>query len=162
MKNKTNGIGVIIGRFQPFHLGHAWLIKKSLEKFEKIIILVGSSNIDDINNPWDLNSRIEMIEKFIAKEKIEDRIIKIEHIEDIPSDDEWLKIALKKISIKDFTVIGDNDWVNEIFENSRYRVWRAGYSNRELWEGTKIRKLLKEDENWQDRVPQYLIELIRF
>ena len=48
---KDKNIGIIIGRFQPFHLGHSCLIKRSLEKFEKIIIILGSPNIDDKNKP---------------------------------------------------------------------------------------------------------------
>lgn len=161
MESKKNDVGVVIGRFQPFHLGHAWLIKESLRKFEKLIILVGSSNIKDRNNLWDLKTRIKMLEDFISHENVGDRIIKIEEIEDVPSDDNWLEIALSKIGLRNFTVIGDNDWVNSIFSEAGYSIYRIGYKNRDLWEGKRIRKLLIEDNNWQERVPEYLVELIR-
>ncbi|MEK7177332.1 MAG: adenylyltransferase/cytidyltransferase family protein [Patescibacteria group bacterium] len=54
MKNK---IALIVGRFQPFHKGHLFLIKKALEKADKIIVGIGSSNITDVNNPIDFETR---------------------------------------------------------------------------------------------------------
>lgn len=154
-------VGVIIGRFQPFHLGHAWLIKKALQKFNKIIILIGSSNVDDKSNPWNLKERISMLNKFIEYEGISKNIIKVDEIEDVPDDGEWLELALKKIGVKNFEIVGDNDWVNGIFEDAGYVVWKTGYYSRDTLEGTKIRNLLKENEYWEDRVPKYLVELIR-
>jgi len=153
-------VGVIIGRFQPFHLGHAWLIKKSLEKFSKLIILIGSSNIEDENNLWDLEKRVEMLNAFIKHEGLEKKIIKIDDVIDIPDDDMWLLIALEKIGNNKFVVIGDNEWVNKIFEKAGYKVWRSGYFDRARLQGVKIRKLMKNKKKWQDTVPEYLIELI--
>ena len=157
---KKDKVGVIIGRFQPFHLGHAWLIKKSLEKFSKLIILIGSSNIEDENNLWDLEKRVEMLNAFIKHEGLEKKIIKIDDVIDIPDDDMWLLIALEKIGNNKFVVIGDNEWVNKIFEKAGYKVWRSGYFDRARLQGVKIRKLMKNKKKWQDTVPEYLIELI--
>ena len=47
---------LIVGRFQPFHKGHLFLIKKALEKANKIIIGIGSANIIDENNPIDFET----------------------------------------------------------------------------------------------------------
>jgi len=157
---KKDKVGVIIGRFQPFHLGHSWLIKRSLEKFSKLIILIGSSNIEDENNLWDLEKRVEMLNAFIKHEGLEKKIIKIDDVIDIPDDDMWLLIALEKIGNNKFVVIGDNEWVNKIFEKAGYKVWRSGYFDRARLQGVKIRKLMKNKKKWQDTVPEYLIELI--
>lgn len=157
----TKGVGVIIGRFQPFHLGHAWLIKKSLDKFDKIIILIGSSNIHDKDNLWSFDVRKKMLEIFIEKNDFKNRILKVEDIIDVPDDDKWFGIAFKKIGRKDFVVVGDNEWVNRIFENAGCKVWRTGYFERDRYEGARIRKLYKTHKNWADRVPKYVVELIR-
>lgn len=158
---KKDEVGVIIGRFQPFHTGHVWLIKKTLERFDKIIILIGSSNITDEKNPWSLELRKKAIFKFIEKEKISKRVLKVTDVIDVPDDDKWLDIALEKIGTEKFIVIGDNDWVNGIFEKKRYEVWRTGYFMREKYEGTKIRKLFIEKKNWEDRVPEYVVRLLK-
>lgn len=158
---KDQRTGVIIGRFQPLHLGHAWLIKKSLEKFDKVLILIGSSNVDDDSNPWSFDRRKEMLDEFIKGEKLESRIIKIDRIEDVPDDDKWLEIALKKIGGDDFTAIGDNEWVNGIFEKAGYKVWRVGFFNRDEYEGVKIRNLIKDNKNWESKVPEYIVKLVK-
>lgn len=161
MIEKKNNIGVVIGRFQPFHKGHAWLIKKASERFEKVVILIGSPTKDDKNNPWDLKKRVRMVKKFIKHESLNKKILKIEEIVDVPDDDKWLRIALKKIGNEKFVVVGDNEWVNGIFENAGYKVWRTGYFKRENYEGVKIRQLINEGNLWSDRIPEYLISLIK-
>lgn len=154
-------LGVIIGRFQPFHLGHAWLLKQALKRFKEIIILVGSPNIKNDDNPWDLELRIKMIEKFLTAENIEKKVLKIDSIEDVPDDNEWLEIALKKIGTKNFTIVGDNEWVNGIFENTGYKVFRPGYFERNKYEGVKIRNLFRQDLVWKDRVPSSIARIIK-
>ena len=64
MKNR---IALIVGRFQPFHKGHLFLIKKALEKANKTIIGIGSSNIIDENNPIDLRREKKLSKQFFIK-----------------------------------------------------------------------------------------------
>ena len=64
---------LIVGRFQPFHKGHLFLIKKALEKADKIIIGIGSANMSDDNNPIDFETRKKIIKAVTYKEKIADR-----------------------------------------------------------------------------------------
>ena len=157
MKKKT---GVVIGRFQPFHYGHAWLINKALTEFEDVVILIGSTNVEDENNPWSYKSRKKMLEEFIRRNKIEKKVLKLDKIEDVPDDNKWLEVALQKIKTENFTVIGDNEWVNGIFESKGYKILRIGFFQRELYEGLKIRKLYNANENWQERIPKYIVKLL--
>lgn len=61
MYHKYNFV-VFIGRFQPSHLAHIRIISKALEKGEKVIILIGSSNqVRTIKNPWTFEERKQMI-----------------------------------------------------------------------------------------------------
>ncbi len=153
-------LGLIIGRFQPFHKGHAYLIKKSLESIDKIVIGIGSSNVTDDNNPYDFDKRKKMIEEFIKKENLEDRVLKIFPSEDDPSDDVWLEKTLNNVSSID-VVVGNNDWVNGIFGKAGIKVMKVDYYKRYLFEGWKIRKLMREGKSWQNRVPEYLIAQIK-
>jgi len=57
-------VALIVGRFQPFHKGHLFLIKKALEKADKIIVGIGSANITDENNPIDYETRKKVITLF--------------------------------------------------------------------------------------------------
>lgn len=152
-------LGLVIGRFQPFHLGHQYLIEKALLHTEKIIIGIGSSNIADENNPYDIGLREEFIKEFLKQENLLERVEKIIYIPDVPDDDKWYAIA-NKLTGKVDVVIGDNSWVNGIYADHNIPVVQIGYHKRHLLEGKKIRHHLKHKKPWKTRVPKYLHHLI--
>jgi pantetheine-phosphate adenylyltransferase len=151
---------VIIGRFQPFHFGHLYLVKKSLEMAEKVIIGIGSASIFDKNNPFDFYLRKKMIEKVFEKEGLRERLLKIVDLEDFFDDKKWFFNVKKKIG--DFDIlVGNNEWTNKIMEEKGVKVMRLPYYKRFLYEGWRIRRLFLKGKNWQDRVPRYLVSLIK-
>lgn len=55
-------LAVLIGRFQPFHNGHAALLAKALETAEKVVILLGSAHAArNAKNPFTWEERAAMI-----------------------------------------------------------------------------------------------------
>ena len=156
MKNK---IALIVGRFQPFHKGHLFLIKKALEKADKIIVGIGSSNITDVNNPIDFETRKKVIKSVFYKEGIEENLGKIVPLDDFFDDQKWL-LNLKKQVGKFDLALGNNSWTNNILKKSGYKVLEVDYYKRPLYEGWRIRKLIKEGKKWENRVPTYLIKAI--
>ena len=63
-KSNRSGIEIalILGRFQPFHLGHLELIRAVKNRYEKMIIAVGSSQEKGTSeNPFDKDERKGMI-----------------------------------------------------------------------------------------------------
>ncbi len=53
---------VYIGRFQPCHSGHVYVLEQALRLAEKVIVLVGSTNQPrTIKNPWTFEERKDMI-----------------------------------------------------------------------------------------------------
>jgi len=153
---KKYKIGLVIGRFQPFHLGHKFLMEEALKVCEMITIGIGSSNIIDSHNPYSCEKREKFIEAFINDSGIEDRVVGIIPIEDDPDDDVWLS-KLKEVTGNFDVGVGDNEWVNGILENEKIPVVRIGYFEREKLEGTTIRNLMKNKKKWEDRVPSYLV-----
>jgi NAD+ synthase len=68
-------VSVVIGRFQPFHLGHAKMIETALQKTYKVIVIVGSSNKQNTKeNPCAVKTRIEMIRNWLRLKGVEDRV----------------------------------------------------------------------------------------
>jgi bifunctional NMN adenylyltransferase/nudix hydrolase len=60
--NKKYDFGIVIGRFQPFHLAHQNLIKHSLALAEKVIVILGSArSASDVKNPFTPAMREEVI-----------------------------------------------------------------------------------------------------
>lgn len=55
-------LAVLIGRFQPFHNGHAALLAKALETAEKVVVLLGSAHAArNAKNPFSWEERAAMI-----------------------------------------------------------------------------------------------------
>jgi len=150
-------IALLIGRFQPFHLGHLYLIKKTLEIAEKVIIGIGSASILDENNPLDFETRKNIIKAVFYKEKIEKRLIKIVALEDFFDDRKWLNNVKDKAGKFDI-VVSNNDWTNNIMEKAGLKVKRFPYFKRELYEGWRIRKLISLGKEWRKRIPSYLTD----
>lgn len=156
---KKYKVGVVIGRFQPFHLGHKHLIEKALDIAENIYFVVAATNLKDSDNPYDANKRVEFLKKFIKEEGLEKKVLKIIKLANHPDDNVWLANLLKKTGKVD-VIIGDNEWVNGIFENANIPAYRVGFFKRNILEGTKIRRLMRENKKWESRVPKYLLESI--
>ena len=55
-------LGIVIGRFQPFHRGHQALLDEACAEFDDVLVLVGSSNKPrSIRNPFTFGERRSMI-----------------------------------------------------------------------------------------------------
>ena len=86
---KTVKVGVFIGRFQPFHSGHAHVVEQALQKVDHLIILVGSAfRARNTRNPFTFEERKAMIVHSFGWESQSGKLI-IEGIPDYPSDDRW-------------------------------------------------------------------------
>ena len=56
-------LGILIGRFQPFHLGHDSLIQEALRQCDEVMLIVGSSHrARSIKNPWTFEERCNIIQ----------------------------------------------------------------------------------------------------
>lgn len=152
--------GLLIGRFQPFHKGHLYLLRHVQKKIEKIVIGIGSANVFDEDNPFTYEDRKRMIEKVIKEEKLDSFVEKIIPLIDIYDDELWFKNSLKNSGDID-VVIGNNEWPNRIFETRGYKIWRVGFFKRYLYEGEKIRELIRQKKQWFDRVPENIVTSIQ-
>lgn len=64
MANKPFDLLVFVGRFQPYHIGHEAVISDALERADKVMVLIGSSNrARSLRNPFTYDERIELISK---------------------------------------------------------------------------------------------------
>ncbi len=156
---KKYRVGIVIGRFQPFHLGHKYVIEKALDLCDCLYLGIGSAQVFNEKNPYSAEKRKKFLEIFIKEEKIEDRIIKIITIDDFPDDDVWFKRLIKRIPGTE-VIIGDNEWVNGIFERHKIPAFRVGYYRRHILEGTKIRDRMMEKKSITQRVPLYITKVI--
>lgn len=135
-------MGFVLGRFQPFHRGHRYLIEKALEQCQSVIIGVGSANVRNEKNPFSFEERKIQIIESLKKQEYFSRINLIISLDDNQDDGLWLAELVKKSGEID-VVFGNNEWPNEIFEKAGFRVVRVPLYKRNIYEGTKIRAKLK-------------------
>lgn len=58
---------VVLGRFQPFHYGHAKLIDEALKVSHTVYVVIGSANCyPNIKNPFTVEDRIRLIKDWIT------------------------------------------------------------------------------------------------
>lgn len=147
--------GLVLGRFQPIHRGHIYLMQKALEQCEAIVIVVGSTNVTDEKNPFGYDRRRKMILGALAKFKLSERVKDIVAIPDNPSDDAWVSAIRESVGQFD-VVFGNNEWPNKIFEDAGYTVIRVPYHNRAKYEGSAIRRSLNAHEDLDVQLQRYL------
>lgn len=79
-------IAYVIGRFQPFHLGHKAMVKKALDIANNVVVVIGDTGCrPDYKNPWTVEERIAMIRSNFDP-ATNDRLF-FTSVEDIPYDD---------------------------------------------------------------------------
>ena len=143
--------GLLIGRFQPFHLGHLEALRFALSKVDKLWLGLGSSNKPtEKNNPFSAEERKEMILSSIdesMKQKIS-----IYFIPDLDNHVRWIE----KIDtiVPDFDIVFSNDELtNHLYSKRDVQVMPIPFSKRDELSGTNVRDLIISDQIWEHLVP---------
>ena len=144
--------GLLIGRFQPFHLGHLTALKFALSKVDKLWVGLGSSNKPaQKDNPFSAQERKEMILSSIdnsMKEKIS-----IYFIPDLDNHIKWIE----KIDtiVPEFDIVFTNDELTKhLYSKRDLEVMSIPFLNRDKLSGTNIRNLIISDQKWEHLVPE--------
>jgi len=144
--------GLLIGRFQPFHLGHLDAVLFGLSRVENLFICIGSSNkSNERKNPFSAEERREMIVTSIEP-SIADRI-KIFDVPDVGDHEKWT-FEIDKIVPKYDVIFTNDEFTKTLFEKRKISVISVILKDREKFSGTNIRQLILDDKNWEDLVPQ--------
>lgn len=59
--------GILLGRFQPFHIAHEAIVHEIIADGLKPLIIVGSNNVRNKRNPYSALERLEMIQAVFPK-----------------------------------------------------------------------------------------------
>ena len=144
--------GLLIGRFQPFHLGHLDAVLFGLARVDKLFLGIGSSNkSNEKKNPFSAGERREMILSSIEP-SIANRI-KIFDIPDVNDHEKWT-LEIDQTVPKYDVVFSNDEFTKTLFEIRQINVIQVILKDREKFSGTNVRQLILDDENWQDLVPE--------
>ena len=144
--------GLLIGRFQPFHLGHLEALHFALSKVEKLWIGLGSSNKPpQKNNPFSAEERKEMILSSVddsIKNKIE-----IYFIPDFENHQKWAE-NIDNIVPKFDMVFTNDEMTKHLYSKRDIMVIPIPFLKRDKLSGTNIRDLIISDQPWEEFVPE--------
>lgn len=149
---------LFIGRFQPFHKGHLKVVQNISEKYEEIIIGIGSSQYNNaLDNPFTSDERKQMISKSLEKNNVNNyRIVLIPDIHNPPK---WVAHVLSIVS--DFDVVISNSFfTRQLFSDAGYKVKKTALYDKEKYSGKEIRKRINLDEDWKSLVTDEVVKKI--
>ena len=141
---------IVLGRFQPFHRGHAYLVKKAIEIWQDmdykipLRIAIGSANKEETpDNPWTWEERKEMIQEWIDSEDIlHSEEIDYCPVPDIDNPPKWVKHAEKYHGKSGILVTSDEN-TTQLYSNSGWEVISIELDKRDSYEGWRVRETAK-------------------
>ena len=150
-------IALFVARLQPLHKGHLHAIKKILEKFDRVLIAIGSSQAKrERNNPLSYEERKELIVEVLKNEDILDRCIVV-GVPDAHNDRKWAE-TIKKYSF-DVAVTG-NDWTERCLR-SDFEVVKPDFLEPDKYNSTRIRNIMRAGGDWKDLVPKTVFDFVK-
>ncbi len=83
-------LGVVIGRFQPYHKGHHDLVTKASQENDTVLLIIGSTNVlPNFKNPLTKEERKWLIVKQLMASNLTNVVIRFQNDRDY--DDEWIQ-----------------------------------------------------------------------
>ena len=144
--------GLLIGRFQPFHLGHLEALRFALSKADMLWLGLGSSNRPvQRDNPFSAEQRRRMI-----LSSIDDSMRQRISIYPIPDLDNHLRwIELIDTIVPGFDVVFSNDdLTRRLYSRRGVPVLAVPFLDRDVLSGTNIRELIIGGREWGGLVPE--------
>lgn len=150
---------LLVGRFQPFHNGHAELVKYAIDNYGEVVIAIGSAyDSYTFRNPFTSGERHLMI-----RTALEDMGIRQYYIVSVPDINRYGVYAghVAEMSPGFDIVLSNNNLIKEIFEKDGFEVAGTPAFQREVYSGTVIRRRIAEGKKWQHLVPEPVAEVIK-
>ncbi|MEM3562723.1 MAG: nicotinamide-nucleotide adenylyltransferase [Candidatus Jordarchaeaceae archaeon] len=152
--------GLFVGRFQPFHLGHLYVVKKLLERVDELIIAIGSAQYSHtFRDPFNAGERIWMIRSALD-EDLDPRRYYVIPVPDVNDNRVW--VAHVASYTPPFQIVfSNNSLVKVLFQEAGYDVQSLPLYKRELYCATEIRKKIVANEDWEHLVPEKVAKIIK-
>jgi nicotinamide-nucleotide adenylyltransferase len=149
---------LLIGRFQPFHLGHLEVVRKIAKECDELIIGIGSAQISHtFDNPFTAGERHLMISRALRDEGIRDFFLV--PIVDINQYGVWVSHVRSMVPPFE-RVYTNNPLTRRLFSEAGYEVSASPMFNRSQYSGTEIRRRMVSGNDWKKFVPNAVAEVI--
>ena len=154
-------VGLFVGRFQPFHLGHLEAVKYALKQVDYLYIVVGSAQRShERDNPFTAAERITMIKSALDGNKINPSKWMAIPIADADSHSLW--VSTVESMVPKFEVVFTNDALTFIlFKGEGIDVKAVPYLDWSKYSATNVRDRILERKDGESLVPQQVARLVK-
>jgi cytidyltransferase-like protein len=135
---------IVLGRFQPFHKGHAAMVSAALSHLKAnnskapLRICIGSSEAEpSIDNPWTVEERELMIRTWIDNENVD-----FVHIPDINDPPNYVKHA-EKYHGKIGKIFTSDEKIRSLYIDAGWKAVDMPFENRINWQGWRVRATIQ-------------------
>ncbi|MFQ5940398.1 MAG: nicotinamide-nucleotide adenylyltransferase [Nitrososphaerales archaeon] len=152
---------LIIGRFQPFHKGHLQLVKSILKDCDELVIAIASAQFNFIEkDPFTAGERILMIHEALKEGNVDLAKCYIVPLVNDENNARWIGHLRSYLPHFDVVYTG-NPYVAMLMKNSKIKVKKIKFYDKEKYSGSKIRRLMLKGNSWEYLVPTSVVETIK-
>ena len=150
---------VILGRWQPVHQGHRAALISICERFDRVMVGIGSSNVYDYRNPFHINEVEEMIH-LVLRDFSNYSLVSVI---DMPDDDAWCREVQHRFGEPDvfFTA---NPYVTHLLKN-QFRLAHPATVIPDVRKvavsATMVREALARGTDWRGLLPEAIAGYIQ-
>ena len=149
--------GFYIGRFQPYHEGHQYVLEQIAKEVDEIVIGIGSAQLSHtIDNPFTAGERVLMITRSLQDIPCPFYVIPIE---DIRRNALWVAHVLSMTPPFDLCY-SSNPLVVRLFTEAGVTVRSPAMYERRTRSGTGIRKRMLNGRPWKQLVPPAVVDVL--
>lgn len=151
---------LLVGRFQPFHLGHLAITRQIRAEHPRSEVLLGIGSAQESHtplNPFTAGERFEMISRTLGAEAVHG-VVPVP-IPDVHRHAVW--VAHVRSYLPPFEIVyANNPLTRMLFEADGYEVAVPELIERERFEGSRIREAIRSGGPWHDLVPKAVADYL--
>lgn len=120
---KPYDIGLVVGRFQHFHIGHKSLVENAYKLCDRVLILVGSAQESGtLRNPYLPSTRIDVIREIYGRDN---DTLQVKELNDLTNENDitadWGRYVLKNVKthirkVPSLMVYGNDEFRSKWFD----------------------------------------------
>lgn len=157
---KMKKVSVIIGRFQPFHVGHLEMVQSAYDISDEVVLFIGSANKPTSDkNPWTHRERLLMIYDSIQESKMNIGRFHFFPAMDCEKNSDWVKqiklLTELAVSKKSHIQLVGHNRDDSSFYLSLFPFWNFHEVGefKDNISATEVRKLFFENQDFSKFVP---------
>lgn len=146
-------VGLYVGRFQPFHMGHLKAMEYILKRVDEAIVVVGSAQYSHTSrDPFTAGERIAAIRLALDEAGFDRSRYMIIPVPDVGVHGIWVAHLISYVP--KFDVCFTNEpLTSRLFREAGLRVEGIPLFDRGIYSAREIRKRILKGEDWKGLVP---------